>query len=234
MKNFSSIIQIGLIILFFAGCKKNGDSVPDDGSLLTGQSAALSDIDGNTYKTLAVGTQIWMAENLKTTKYNDGTAVPIVTDNTAWEKLSTPAYCWYNNNVANKNTYGALYNYYTLTSGKLCPTGWHVPNPFEWLVLVQYVGEGLSANRLKEAGTKHWLIPNKSVTNDTGFTALPGGYRGPFDGLFFDLGDNGIWWAAPVIGLNNAYGRRMGGQTVGCYEVITEKGIGLSVRCLKD
>ena len=99
------------------------------------------DIDGNVYHTVTIGTQVWMVENLKTTKYNDGTAIPLVTDNTAWGALTTPGYCWYNNDSATyKNTYGALYNWYAVNTGKLAPTGWHVPTDSEWTVLTTYLG----------------------------------------------------------------------------------------------
>ena len=105
------------------------------------------DIDGNVYHTVTIGTQVWMVENLKTTRYNDGTAIPLVTDGTAWAALTTPGYCWYNNDSATyKNTYGALYNWYAVNTGKLAPTGWHVPTDSEWTVLTTYLGgESLQA-----------------------------------------------------------------------------------------
>src|SRR5664279_2133742 len=87
--------------------------------------AVVTDIDGNVYTTVTIGTQVWMVENLKTTKYNDGTSIPNITDGAAWESLTTPGYCFYNNEAANKTTYGALYNWYTVNSSKLAPTGWH-------------------------------------------------------------------------------------------------------------
>jgi hypothetical protein len=97
------------------------------------QAQTIRDIDGNVYKTVTIGKQVWMAENLKTSKYNDGRAIPLVTDNTAWEALNTPAYCWYDNDEsANKTKCGALYNWFAVNTNKLCPTGWHVPNDREW------------------------------------------------------------------------------------------------------
>ena len=89
--------------------------------------ASITDKDGNVYTSVTIGTQVWMVENLKTTKYNDGTPIPNVTDNTEWSNLTTPAYCWYDNDITKKNPYGALYNGYAVRTGKLCPTGWHVP-----------------------------------------------------------------------------------------------------------
>ena len=118
-----------------------------------------------------------MAENLRTTKYNDGTPIPQVTDAAAWSNLMTPGYCWYNNDAAKyKETYGALYNWYTVNIGNLCPSGWHVPADTEWMVLTAHLGgEKISGGKLKETGTLHWDKPNLRATNETGFTALPGG-----------------------------------------------------------
>ena len=120
-----------------------------------------------------------MAENLKTTKYRDGTSIPLVTENTAWLNLTTPGYCWYNNDAAHyKSTYGALYNWYVLNAGSngwknVCPTGWHVPTDAEWTTLTTYLGgESIAGGKLKETGTSHWLSPNTVATNETGLHTL--------------------------------------------------------------
>jgi len=114
-------------------CKKKDNNNPTP--------STVTDIDGNVYHIVAIGTQVWMAENLKTTKYNDGTFIPLVTDSTAWGNLSTPGYCWYNNDAATyKNTYGALYNWFTVNTGKLSPKGWHIPSDTEWETLITYLG----------------------------------------------------------------------------------------------
>jgi uncharacterized protein (TIGR02145 family) len=123
--------------------------------------------------------QIWMAENLKTTKLNDGTNIPLIADNTEWTNLSTPGYCWYNNDISNKEIYGALYNDYAVYTGKLCPVGWHV----------SFYGGGCE---MKETGTTHWIDPNYCATNESGFTALPGGRRE--SGSFENIGEYGFWW----------------------------------------
>lgn len=159
-----------------------------------GGSGTVTDSDGNVYNTVTIGTQVWMAENLRTTKYKDNTAIPLVTDNTAWTNLSTPGYCWYNNDAAtNKSTYGALYNWYTVNTGKLCPTGWHVPTDAEWSTLTTCLGGvGVAGGKLKEAGTSHWMSPNVGATNETGFTALPSGYR--YAGGTFEYNGLGGWW----------------------------------------
>ena len=140
---------------------------------------SIKDIDGNKYKTVTIGTQVWMAENLKTTKFNDGTPIPMVKENDAWANLTTPAFSWYNNDsIDNKRNYGALYNWYTVSTNKLCPVGWHVPTEAEWATITAYLGEvGLAGGKLKDAGTVHWRTPNTGATNESGFTALPGGYR---------------------------------------------------------
>lgn len=119
---------IAIILITITGCKK------------TDEPETVTDIDGNTYKAVTIGSQTWMAENLKTTKYNDGTSVPLITDFTEWFGLNTPAYCWYDNSEANnKETFGALYNWYAVETGKLCPTGWHVPSDDDWQTLVLYI-----------------------------------------------------------------------------------------------
>ncbi|MBI5010148.1 MAG: fibrobacter succinogenes major paralogous domain-containing protein, partial [Bacteroidia bacterium] len=140
-------------------------------------SAQVSDIDGNVYQTVTIGTQVWMKENLKTTKLNDGIALPNVIDNAAWAALTTTGYCWYNNDATTyKSTYGALYNWYAVNTGKLCPIGWHVPSDDEWTLLTTFRGGySVAGGKLKETGTLHWTSPNTGATNETGFTALPGG-----------------------------------------------------------
>ena len=123
------LILMGLVIILTNSCNKD-DNNP----------VSITDKDGNVYTSVTIGTQVWMKENLKTTKYNDGTAIPLVTDGAAWESLTTPGYCWYNNDAATyKATYGALYNRYTANSGKLCPAGWHVPADSEWTTLTDYL-----------------------------------------------------------------------------------------------
>ena len=193
------------------------------------------DIDGNVYNTVTIGSQVWMAENLKTTKYNDGTAIPLVTDSTSWSNLTTPGYCWYNNDEAGyKNVYGALYNWFTVNTGKLCPIGWHVPTDAEWTTLTDYLGgESVAGGKLKETGTTHWLSPNTGATNETGFTALPGGYRAG-SGYFNHVGSYGHWWSATEGSAGNAWGRYVGYDNSNVYGLSDSKQAGFSVRCVKD
>lgn len=142
----------------------------------------IADIDGNTYDTVRIGTQVWMKENLRTTTLNDGTEIQLVPYSVDWELLQTPGYCWYGNHEAffSLNHYGALYNGYAVNTGKLCPKGWHVPTDSDWDELVRYVGRDSGGGKLKEAGTVNWEGPNSDATNETGFSALPGGYRNAY------------------------------------------------------
>lgn len=197
-------------------------------------TSSVKDVDGNMYKTVKIGNQWWMAENLKTTKYNDGTSIPLVTDNTAWGALSSPRYCWYNNDVSNKNTYGALYNWFVVNTGKLAPVGWHVPTVAEWTILTDYLGGvNIAGGKLKEAGTSHWQSPNQGATNETGFTALPGGYRSS-NGTFELLGGYGDFWQSTGYDATNAYYRVFYPVGVSVPSSTHPKVFGDSVRCVKD
>ena len=202
----------------------------------SGTGGSVTDVDGNLYTTLTIGTQVWMASNLKTTKYNDNTAIPLIIDGTQWENLSTPGYCWYNNDApANKDTYGALYNWYTVNTGKLCPTGWHVPTNSEWSSLATYLGgEGVAGGKLKESGTSHWISPNTGATNEAGFTALPNGYRSQYSGSFVSLGRYGDIWSSTEETTSNAWSRNMSYNDSWFARSSYSKKGGFSVRCLKN
>jgi uncharacterized protein (TIGR02145 family) len=194
----------------------------------------VSDSDGNTYNTIKIGTQIWMVENLKTTKYNDGTPIPPAQDSVAWRNLSTPGYCWYNKDAAYKNIYGALYNWFTVNTGKLAPAGWHVSSDADWTTLITFLGgEILVGAKLKEAGSTHWLSPNTGATNETGFTALPGGYRASF-GTFMNVRDVGEWWSSTEGTTDKAWTRYLFSSTNQSFRSNFNKLQGLSVRCVKD
>jgi uncharacterized protein (TIGR02145 family) len=193
------------------------------------------DIDSNIYYTIKIGNQCWFGENLKTTKLNDGTAIPHVTDNTEWKNLNSPAYCWYNNNIGNKNPYGAIYNWFTVGTGDLCPTGWHVPSDDEWTELTDYLGGIDTAGAyLKEKGTMHWNS-NTGATNETAFTAVGGGLRGALFGLFSYMGEYGYWWSTTVeLATNNAWYRHLRHNTNTVSLFPTDKRIGYSVRCVRN
>jgi uncharacterized protein (TIGR02145 family) len=194
----------------------------------------MSDIDGNVYQTISIGTKTWMAENLKVTHYSNSMAIPNITVN--WGNLSTGAYCWYNNDeAAYKDTYGALYNYYAVyDSNHLCPTGWHIPNYSEWIDLTRNLGgDSIAGGKMKEACTKHWAFPNAGASNESGFTALPGGYCNS-NGLCYDIGKGGHWWCLKEF--NNDYSKQMivSCQVTAAYITNVDINVGISVRCVKD
>ncbi len=205
------------------------------------------DYNGNIYNTVQLGTQCWMKENLRVRNYRNGTPIPSITANSAWAGLSTGARCWYNNDSATyANTYGALYNWYAVdNSNGLCPTGWHVPTDLEWQTMEMFLGMSQSqanstgwrgtdeGGQMKESGTTHWNSPNTGATNSSGFTALPGGYRNT-SGTFYSIGDVGHWWSSTAHSTTNAWGRDLGcsGGNVG--RGYGGKGVGFSVRCVRD
>lgn len=196
---------------------------------------SLADIDGNVYRTIQIGTQVWMAENLKTTKYNDGASIPLKTDNLEWIYLATPGYCWFNNELTTyKNTYGALYNWYTVNTAKLCPVGWHVPTDSEWIILTTYLGGVIIAgDKLKEAGTSHWNWYLSAGTNSSGYTALPGGHRGD-NGQFYSIFTYGWWWSSSEYSISNAWSRTMYCNAGDVLKSDMSKRSAFSIRCLKD
>ncbi len=193
------------------------------------------DIDGNSYNTVRIGEQTWMVENLRTTKFNDGTEIPLVTDNSAWGALTTPGYCWYNNDQETYGeTYGALYNWYTVETDKLCPTGWLVGNRWVWSDLLSYIGVDIMivGGHFKETGTKHWNSPNTGATNETGFTALPAGTRND-QGEFNGIGKVATFWSIIPMHPTLAPYRSMAYDQSDLQMPITKKESGRSVRCMK-
>jgi uncharacterized protein (TIGR02145 family) len=198
----------------------------------------VTDIEGNVYKTIEIGTQTWMAENLRTTKYNDNTSIPLVVDESKWIGLITPAYCWYNNDLYYKTDYGALYNWYAASTGKLCPAGWHVPSKEECITLGTYLGGNDKAYfKLKEISTSHWDSPNDGATNESGFTALPAGGRLSEDGAFYEMGRAAGFWSSDQYNTNSGWLRQivqMGGTNNYTNVVGGIKKDGGPVRCIKD
>lgn len=212
----------------------------------------VTDIDGNTYTTIEIGTQVWMMENLRTTTYRDGTPIPNVTDDSEWAGLSSGAYCNYANDGANGYTYGRLYNGYAVDDSRnIAPEGWHVATGDEVSTLIHFVSgtnpimNGTGA-RLKEVGTDHWQSPNPYADNSSAFTALPGGFRMVLPTTeFMFLGNRGIWWATGTWGgageKNYFYMRHdshmfYGSQSGDVYPRTPtyNLGNGYSVRCVKD
>ena len=196
---------------------------------------SISDIDDNYYRIMKIGTQYWMAENLKTTSYNDGTVIPLVTNGATWDTQTTGAYCYYNNDSTTyAATYGKLYNWYAINTKNVCPTGWHVPTDGEWKTLTDALGgAGVAGGKMKEAGLAHWKSPNTGATNESGFAGLPGGYRYS-NGSFFSIGSYGIWWSSTEFNTTYAWYRDLVNYDGLVNRNNVSKGSGFSVRCLRD
>jgi uncharacterized protein (TIGR02145 family) len=205
----------------------------------------LADGDGNVYGIVTIGNQVWMSENLKTTKYNDNTDIPNITDNAAWAALTTPAYSWFNNSSANKNTYGALYNWFAVNTGKLCPSGWHVPTDADFNTLELYLGIPSAdidnwgwrgTNQGSQMKTTNGWDSNGNGTNSSGFSVLPAGFRIYSDGTFFNIGVDAYFWSSTEdVSLNTrAWYRFLTGAQGGVYKAAVEKQAGKSIRCVKD
>jgi Uncharacterized protein conserved in bacteria len=224
--------------------------VPTSSKTMNFNFVACTDANGNNYTVVTIGSQTWMAENLKTTQYNDGTAIPVITDNTStWGNLTTPAYCWYNNDAATyKNMYGALYNWHAVHTGRLAPLGWHVPTDGEWTTLENYLTANgynydgsTSGNYCAKslASNTNWVIDTTTgaVSNDlsknnrTGFSAQPGGYRyNDADGA----GQFTYWWSSAENDPNNAWNRHLNYYGNNLHPGYSGKSSGFSVRCVKD
>jgi uncharacterized protein (TIGR02145 family) len=222
-------------------------------SQLSAKGAIVADADGNIYSTVRIGSQVWMSENLKTTKYKDGTAIPLVTDNTAWSNLTAHAYCWFNNDAATyKATYGALYNWYTVITGNLCPAGWHVPTDAEWTTLENYlIANGYNydgtttGNKYAKslASVSGWTASSTAGAvgntdypakrNAIGFTALPGGNRLSY-GAFNDIGNSGTWWSATEYDATTVWSRYLSFHNSLVKWDYFNKKYGISVRCVRD
>jgi len=207
-------------------------------------NGTVSDIDGNTYKTVQIGTQLWMAENLRTTKYQNGTPIPNVTDNAKWKKLTTGAWCYYNNDAANNTLYGKLYNWYAVkNTNRLCPKGWHVPTNAEWNKLLKFLEPSAdttlccnnqAGNKMKTKGIQYWQSPNQKATNSSGFSGLPGGARNLNGSTFNYMGQTGYWWSETETITKSGYGRFLFYLNGTLTRFNGVKSDGFCVRCLKD
>jgi len=230
------IILIGFSFIVIS-CEKDSDKIESqksdiifNPSLIYG---SITDIDGNTYKTIKIGSQTWMAENLRTTKLSDGTSIPQIKDSVDWTNTDSPAYCWYRNNPSKyKATYGALYNFYTIETGKLCPEGWHVPSDEEWTELTDTLGGTHAAYyKLKETTSLHWTDNSLEVTNESGFAALPGGSRSNY-GAFDYICESAYWWSSTEALSSMSTGRSINYDEDIVFNSMARKEIGFSVRCI--
>jgi uncharacterized protein (TIGR02145 family) len=204
-----------------------------NGAMASAQT--ITDTVGNIYKTVQIGKQIWLAENLKTTKLNDGSPIPFVSDIKDWSNLSTPGYCYYENDqVKFGGIFGVLYNWFAVNTGKLCPDGWHVPTDSDWKMLTSFLGGKITAgNKLKEEGNTHWIWPNSGATNETGWTALPGGRRNS-GGVFSSVGEWSYFWSSTPVAENKAWYYGIGNSDGTIDRYTYRKKSGFSVRCLHD
>lgn len=228
------------ILLFIVACNSDPKIDLDTTEYSKGiKSGSFTDSrDNETYRWVKIGNQVWMAENLRATVYNDGTSIPNETENLKWKSMTTGAYCYYMNESSYKAIYGCLYNWYAVNTSKLAPRGWHVPTTSEWETLQRFLGcRDLAGGKLKS--TSGWRFPNIGADNSSGFSALPGGGRSGYAGEFFKAGENGNWWTSTDRGAGYQYTDHIGlnyndrvfygsGYSDGL------KRNGHSVRCVKD
>ncbi len=226
--------------------------VPESDKTITFNFIQCIDGEGNNYPVMQIGSvkgatdnydnsegkgiQIWMTENLRTTKYSDGTVIPEVKDDVGWYNNKTGAYCIYDHNSLNNTVYGKLYNWYAVSSSNpknVCPASWYVPSAEEWNTLSSYLGGQIAGGKLKETGTGHWKTPNTGASDEKGFKALPGGLR-YYGGPFLDKGDYGYYWSSTGYSTYMAWYQFFGYNTELVWQYGAEKEFGFSVRCLKD
>ena len=194
----------------------------------------MTDQEGNVYKTIFIGTQEWMAENLKTTIYRNGNAIDNVTDNAQWVSLTTGAWALYNNDSQFDCPYGKLYNWYAVVDPRhVCPTGWHEPTDGEWTILTDYLGVSVAGGKMKSTGLQYWIDPNQDATNESGFSGLPGGYRS-YDGNFSTVGIGGFLWSSSESLTTTAWFRYLSYDSGSASQANGSKQGGISVRCLRD
>jgi uncharacterized protein (TIGR02145 family) len=218
------VLSIVAFIILATGCTK--EVKPPD---------PVADAEGNIYKTVRIGTQVWMAENLRSTKFNNGADITLTLGSGQWNNLSEAGYCWYDNDEPTfKELYGALYNGYTVVTGKLCPDGWHIPEKQEWTVLREFLGDSIKAGgKMKEAGIANWQSPNKGADNSSGFTAIAAGIR-YFEGTFSSNQSYTSMWSATEAFQGELWCASLYFADTNLALNHRSKKYGFSVRCIKD
>lgn len=214
------------------------------GSVKTG---SVTDIDGNTYPTVKIGDQTWMAENLKTTRYTNGDSIYLELGNTTWGNLTTGAYCYYDNDMENFENFGYLYNWYVVSDERqVCPENWHVPTETEFEELEKYIGmDVIDAQRfgwrgtdiggkLKDENTFLWDPPNVGATNESGFSAIPGGFRRRRSGTYEGINGGCYLWSSTDYMFNEVSHRVLSSFTSNIYHSGIHKRNGMSIRCIQD
>jgi uncharacterized protein (TIGR02145 family) len=230
MKIIFRIFGFILSIMLTHSCSKGNDSIKVSDS-------GIRDADGNVYTSVQIGTQVWIKENLKTTKYKNGDLIGTTTPDTLnISTESSPKYQWaYEGNEINVSIYGRLYTWYAITDSRnICPAGWHVPTDAEWSALNSLLGgEGVSGGKLKETGLSHWITPNSDADNSSGFTAIPGGWR-YYGGASEYIGYFSYWWSSTEENGDNAWWQQVNYVNPNFSRNTMNKKYGLSVRCIKD
>mgnify|MGYP000241754481 CR=1 FL=1 len=218
---YSSLIMIMSGLLFCSGCSKDEMTV--------------TDVEGNTYKTVTIAGKTWMAESLRTTKFSDGSSIPLVAAGTAWAATTTAAYINVDNSADNAPVYGRLYNWYAVAdSRKLCPEGWHVPSNQEYIDMITALGgSSVAGGKMKETGTAHWNSPNGGASNQSGFTGRGAGYIN-YQGVFKDFRYITGFWTSTQSTSSYAYHVGLLFDLADCDNYAVDKRTGLQVRCIKD
>ena len=224
------VLALLLIFTCLTGCKSYSEK---DSS-----RQQIRDIEGNAYDIVQIGKQFWMADNLRSTTLSDGTPIAKEEDYDEWANLTLPAYCWYNNDSLYAEEFGALYNYYTIETGNLCPEGWHMATDEDWIALESSLGgASVAGAAMKEEGLEHWKPPNTQASNESGFTALPGGYRS-YNGTFNLMRISSFWWSSSEKSwygsTNTVIYRNLKYDGPEVYRHVAEKANGFSVRCVKN
>ena len=230
--HFCSTIMIATLIIFVISCKKDKENESNNPI----PSITVTDIDGNIYHTITIGSQVWLKENLKVTHYRNGDTIPNITDCATWGSLTNGAYCDYDNTPSNSAIHGRLYNFYAVNDSRnIAPTGWHVPTDAEWTTLKDYLGGvSIAGGKLKEIDTTHWISPNTGANNITQFTALPSGCRSDMGDAFWVIGYFCYFWTATEYSSDHGwvYSLHYNDESLG--KNYSFKKDGHSVRCIKD
>jgi uncharacterized protein (TIGR02145 family) len=225
------LYYILVVLLFFIFACSEKSTEPES----TFETGTVTDIDGNVYQTVKIGNQWWMAENLKVTRYSNGDSIDKVIDN-IWKDYRIGACCSYDNDESNVTNYGLLYNWYaTVDSRGIAPTGWHVPNDIEWQIVIDFLGgREIAGGKMKEVSAEYWQSPNTGASNESGFSALPGGRRDSYSGGYDQIGFTGFYWSTTVKNEDVAWMRIFFHNSTDIWRGAYGKQWGFSVRCIKD
>jgi len=238
MKNFIVLVLLVCFFLLIISCEEKPTEIGDE-------TVTVIDFDGNIYGTVQIGDQIWMAENLKVSHYNNGDPIPTNYDGSSWTNLSTGSYCIYDNITSNSNTYGYLYNWFAIDTDNLAPEGWHIPSEEEWLELIGNIegGSHIVGGKIKSTGTIEegnglWYSPNTGATNESGFTAFPSGSRRGSEnlypqGVYRKIGSSCFFWSSNSNNFDGLY-FNLDYDNSEITSSYNYKNTGISIRCIKD